>query len=363
MKIESYKVRGETKYRFRAYLGTDPVTGKEIRIKQSGFDTRKEAQLACAEMVAKSKPSQAKSITYREMYEVWLESYQLDVKKSTLRQTEQIFRDHILPYFGGMKIRDITTLQCQQWTTEQAKKAAEFNKRYAYMSKIFDFAVRQGVIDTNPAALVERPKKSKFVQIRGRKMKFYTKDELKRFLELCDERLPHQWAVFFRLLAYTGMRRGEALVLTWDDLDEQAHTIRICKTVTYGEGGAYISDTPKTDKSNRTIMIDDETLHLIQTLPRDHDYIFPNSKGSYTTPSMVVKMMHKAVDESDLRYIPPHGLRHTHCSLLFSAGVSIPEVQDRLGHSDVKTTIDVYNHVYQSDKRQALDRFITFMNK
>ncbi|MDY2994518.1 MAG: tyrosine-type recombinase/integrase, partial [Baileyella intestinalis] len=88
-----------------------------------------------------------------------------------------------------------------------------------------------------------------------------------------------------------------------------------------------------------------------------------NTKGSYTTPSMVVRMMHRAVDGSDLRYIPPHGLRHTHCSILFSAGVSIPEVQDRLGHADVKTTIDVYNHVYQSDKRQALDRFVTFMNE
>lgn len=118
-------------------------------------------------------------------------------------------------------------------------------------------------------------------------MKFYTKDELKLFLELCDERLPHQWAVFFRLLAYTGIRRGEVLVLTWDDLDEQAHTIRICKTVTHGEGGAYISDTPKTDKSSRTIMIDDETLRQVQTLPRDYDFIFPNTKGSYTTPSMV----------------------------------------------------------------------------
>lgn len=106
-------------------------------------------------------------------------------------------------------------------------------------------------------------------------------------------------------------------MLTWDDLDEQAHTIRICKTVTHGEGGAYISDTPKTDKSSRTIMIDDETLRQVQTLPRDYDFIFPNTKGSYTTPSMVVKMMHKAVDGSDMRYISPLGLRHTLFSALF----------------------------------------------
>lgn len=361
MKIESYKVRGQTKYRFRAYVGTDPVTGKQIRVQQSGYDTRKEAQLAFAEIVAKAEPARARDVTYKQMYDLWMESYKLKVKPSTLRKTEKIFQYHILPFFGSMKIRDITPLQCQQWTTEQEKSCVVSGNRYAYMSKIFDFAMRQEVIDRNPAALVERGKKGVSHSQRSA-MNFYTKDELKQFLKLCEERLSFKWYVFFRLLAYTGMRRGEALVLTWDDLDEKAQTVRICKTVTHGESGAYISDTPKTDKSNRTIMIDDETLRLIQSLPRDHDFIFPNTKGSYTTPSMVVRMMHKAVDGSDLRYISPHGLRHTHCSLLFTAGVSIPEVQDRLGHSDVKTTIDVYNHVYQSDKQQALDRFIAFMD-
>lgn len=362
MKIESYKVRGQTKYRFRAYVGTDPVTGKQIRVQQSGYDTRKEAQLACAELVAKHKPAQAKNITYSQMYDLWMETYKLTVKNSTLRRTEQIFRDHILPYFGRLKIADVDPIQCQQWTTEQAKKSVDFNLRYSYMSKIFDFAMRQGVIDKNPAALVERPKRKRVARSKKAELKFYTKEELQLFLSLCEAKLPHMWYVYFRLLAYTGMRRGEALVLTWEDLDETAHTIRVCKTVTHGEYGAYISDTPKTEKSNRVILLDDTTLQLLLTLDHSSEFIFHNSKGSYSTPSMVVRMMHKAVDGSDLRYISPHGLRHTHCSLLFSAGVSIPEVQDRLGHSDVKTTLDVYNHIYQSDKRDALDRSITFIS-
>ncbi|MDD5922564.1 MAG: site-specific integrase, partial [Eubacteriales bacterium] len=186
-------------------------------------------------------------------------------------------------------------------------------------------------------------------------------EELEHFLELAEDRLPYMWFVFFRLLAYTGMRRGEALALTWDDIDPEKSTFSISKTLTRGEDGAYISDTPKTDRSNRTILIDSETMRLVQSLPHRGKYIFANSKGSWSAQSIPVKMMHKAVDGSDLRYISPHGLRHTHCSLLFSAGVSIPEVQDRLGHSDVKTTIDVYNHVYQQDKKRALDRFVDFM--
>ena len=361
MKIESYKVRGKTKYRFRAYVGLDPVTGDQIRVRGSGYDSKKEAQLACAELVASKTPAKAHDATYGQMYELWMETYKLNVKNSTLKRTEQIFRDHILPSFGRLKVADVDPIQCQHWTTEQAKKSVDFNLRYSYMSKIFDFSMRQGVIDKNPAALVERPKRKRVARKKA-ELKFYTREELQLFLSLCEARLPHMWYVFFRLLAYTGMRRGEALVLTWDDLDEEAHTIRVCKTVTHGEHGAYISDTPKTARSNRTILLDDTTLQLLLSLDHSSEFIFHNRKGNYPTPSMVVRMMHRAVDGSDLRYISPHGLRHTHCSLLFSAGVSIPEVQDRLGHSDVKTTLDVYNHVYQSDKADALDRFLKFMD-
>lgn len=361
MKIERYQVRGQTKYRFRAYVGVDPLTGDKIRIRGSGYDSKREAQLACAEMMANKAPAKVHDVTYRQMYELWLESYRLKVKASTLRNTEQVFRDHILPAFGSHKIKDISTFQCQQWANDQAKKADAAPKRYAYLAKIFDFAVRQGVINSNPAALVDRPTRSRSSRSHRSESNVYSKEELHQFMELCQERLPFQWYVFFRLLAYSGMRRGEALALTWADINKQEHTIQISKTVTRGSDGAYISETPKTDKSNRIILIDATTLKLIQALPTTSDFLFPNSKGSFTAQSVPVKMMHKAVDGSDLRYISPHGLRHTHCSLLFSAGVSIPEVQDRLGHTDVKTTIDVYNHVYQQDKQKALDRFMVFL--
>ncbi|MBM6991413.1 MAG: Arm DNA-binding domain-containing protein [Mobilibacterium timonense] len=104
MKIERYQVRGQTKYRFRAYVGVDPLTGDKIRIRGSGYDSKREAQLACAEMMANKAPSKVHDVTYRQMYELWLESYRLKVKASTLRNTEQVFRDHILPAFGSHKV-------------------------------------------------------------------------------------------------------------------------------------------------------------------------------------------------------------------------------------------------------------------
>lgn len=150
-------------------------------------------------------------------------------------------------------------------------------------------------------------------------------------------------------------------MLTWDYIDIKAKTASISKTISNGDSGHFVSETPKTDKSNRIILLDDATAVFIDELEKNSTYIFPNTKGSFITPSQPIRQLHRVVNDADLKYVSPHGFRHTHCSLLFSAGVSIPEVQERLGHEDVKTTLDVYNHVYQKDKSDALKRFIDFM--
>lgn len=361
MKIEKYTARGRTLYRFRAYVGLDPATGQPIRVKKSGFETKKEAQLAYAEIVAHEAPSRARDMTVAQLYDVWMDTYRIGVKDSTLRHVKQIFRDHILPEFGRMKVADLTPIMLQEFVNEQASAADSGRRRFAYLAKLLRFAENQGVIESNPARRVTVPKVKKKA-VRSQDMNVYTKEELERFLELAEEHLSPMWYAFFRLLAYTGMRRGEALALMWSDVDPHAMTVSITKTVTRGDNGPYISPTPKTDKSNRVIMIDPETMRLLQELPHGYDLVFPNTKGTIITLSQPVRQLHKAVDGTELKYISPHGLRHTHCSLLFSAGVSIPEVQDRLGHEDVKTTIDIYNHVYQSDRSDALNRFMKFMN-
>lgn len=360
LKITSYKVRGETKYRFRVYAGTDPVTGKEIKIQRSGFDSKKEAQLAAAELQAHYDPAKHKRLTYRQLYEIWLETYRLTVKDSTLRKTEQMFRDHILPFFGSYLIEDIRPLDCQRFANEQARKLARADGHFIYMSKVLDFAVKNDLLRKNPAADVTKPKRKRQTGSHGREINFYTKDQLKEFLRLAEERLSPMWYAFFRLLAYTGMRRGEALALQWSDLE--GNIIHVRRTVTRNADGAYLSDTPKTDKSNRDILIDDEMLRTLNALERTSPFIFPNEKGNFSPESQPVRQLHKVVEGTDLPYISPHGLRHTHCSLLFSAGASIPEVQDRLGHSDVKTTIEIYNHVYPQDKERALTSFLSFMD-
>ncbi len=361
MKIESYKVKGKTKYRFRAFLGKDYITGKQQRVFKSGFDTKREAEKAYLELTTTHKPTEKSKATFRQVYEIWLETYQLGVKESTLKNVNQIFNAHILPAFGDMRLREITPPLIQQFINQQFQMANAAYRRFTYLKKLLTFARKQGYIHENPAELVEVPKSKKKPKKKAENENFYTKAELEKFLTLAKEKLSNKWFVFFHLLAYTGIRRGEALALIWDDVSLEEKVIDINKTVTRGESGQYISDTPKTNKSNRTILIDDVTASLISSLARDSTFVFPNSKGSFITSSQPIRQLHRVVNNTDLKYVSPHGFRHTHCSMLFSAGVSIPEVQDRLGHEDVKTTLDVYNHVYQEDKSAALKRFIDYM--
>ena len=119
-----------------------------------------------------------------------------------------------------------------------------------------------------------------------------------------------------------------------------------------------ISDTAKTSASYRRVYIDSDVYNLLMTLFNTSEYIFTNTKGSYITSSQPIRWLHKI---RGVRYISPHGFRHTHCSLLFSAGVDIPTVQKRLGHSDLKTTMQIYNHVYKEDEFRALGKYKEFM--
>lgn len=361
MKIESYKVKGRTKYRFRAFLGKDPITGKQQRAFRSGFDTKREAEKAYLELTTTYKPTEKSKATFRQVYGLWMETYRLGVKESTLKHTKQVFRDHILPTFGDKKAQEIKPPLVQQFANDQYNKASEWQLRVSCLKRVLTFAKKQGYIYQNPVDLVELPRKKKAASKKKKPENYYTKSELEKFLSLAEEKLPYKWFVFFRLLAYTGIRRGEALALTWDDIDIEAKTVSISKTISNGENGHFVSETPKTDKSNRVILLDSTTASFIDRLEKNSTYIFPNTKGNFITPSQPIRQLHRVVDDTDLKYVSPHGFRHTHCSLLFSAGVSIPEVQDRLGHEDVKTTLDVYNHVYQKDKSDALKRFIDFM--
>ena len=368
--IKKYtKKDGSTAYEFSVYLGVDEKTGKKKRTTRRGFTTKKEAKLALARLEAGVDKPQTKNhpkyITFKEIYDLWWESYvQKGLKLSTVDKTKLYFRVHILPKLGKKPIKAISIIDCQKTVNEWS--SGHLCSTYkGYASKVFRFAIKLGIIATNPMDLVDMPLKRPATKKDCDK--YYTQSELNDFLSWIKKNQSDRDFAIFRLLAYTGMRRGELYALNWSDLDLTKGTLRINKSVMRVQSNFSIS-SPKNIFSERTITLDSETIQIlrhwklaqkksffrqgIMTHPDSEQLMFTNRTNGFLTAACLNTIM----DKFPGKRLTPHGLRHTHATLLLNNGVPVNDVQHRLGHANAKMTLDVYGHA-STDDRYVADRF------
>lgn len=377
-KITAYKKKdGKTYYMFKVYLGIDPLTGKQINPTRRGFKSQKEAQRELNKLVYEFDQGLLKTSsgkTYADVYELWREVYVTTVKESTLNKTDQVFRDHILPVFEHKDIDKITSLQCQRFYNDMLTRFYKGKGIYNYAAMCFSYAIQPlRLVSYNPFKDIYKTKskeKPKDPSDKG----FLEKDELIMLLDAFEQHGNIKWFTFFHLLAYTGMRRGEALALTWNDIDFNKNTIKVNKTMTIGESNKLIvSPTAKTKKSNRVIEIDPTTSKHLQKWKSEQkvkgleNIVFSNTKGSYIALPKAGQMLDRIFKNYNLQEkiqntrITPHTFRHTHCCHLFDSGADLKSVQARLGHEDELTTLKVYNHHTNYRKTTCTDKYFKFM--
>lgn len=289
--------------------------------------------------------------TLESVFKQWLDLKRFEISEGTEKNILARWRINYARY-ADRPITSFTAPELQQITLNLAKRYVDIKHPFSVLRNVFKHAKRLGYISIDPTASLMVPKPRRKAPTNN----YYTKEELDRFLKLSKEQLPHMWYVFFYLLAHTGLRRGEALALKWIDLSRDSLLVR--RTLSATLSGHAMSDTAKTSASYRRVYIDSDVYDLLVTLFSSSEFIFSNTKGGYISSSQPIRWLHKI---KGIRYISPHGFRHTHCSLLFSAGVDIPTVQKRLGHSDLKTTMQIYNHVYKDDEFRALNKYKEFM--
>ncbi|WP_227752165.1 tyrosine-type recombinase/integrase [Viridibacillus arvi] len=316
--------------------------------------------------------------TYQDVYNLWLKHYEKTVEESTFVKTTGIFKNHILPAMKLYKIEKITVDVCQYHVDEWADKLKKFRMVKSYASKVLDFSIKRIYIQTNPFAFVDMPTalKKKQASVEDKVENFYTKEQLIQFLSCLENENNIKAFNLFRLLAFSGMRKGEALALTWNDLDFKTNEIRINKALSRGkENQLYVKST-KTGIA-RIVKMDERTMAILKEWRKKQkqDYlmlgyntmkagqlVFSNECNEYLQPTKTRKWILHVQNKYGLDTITTHGLRHIHCSLLFEAGASIKEVQDRLGHSDVQTTMNIYAHVTEKAKEAAIQKFESYIN-
>ena len=265
------KKDGSTAYKFQTYLGTDPATGKQKFTTRRGFASLKDAKLAASRLkleVEETGFSNNEIQLFQDVYELWLEQYRNTVKESTLQKTMELFKNHILPAFSTMKMEKITAAFCQKKINEWFKFHSKYNVMKNYTSAVLKFAIRMDLIKNNPMDKITVPRKMAKVD-QDDELKYYNKEELQQFFSCCKEDSAQSnnllWITLFRLLAFSGMRKGEALALTWTDLDFKSETVSINKTLSRGLENRLIIQTPKTASRKRTIVLDAITLSMLKT--------------------------------------------------------------------------------------------------
>lgn len=237
------------------------------------------------------------------------------------------------------------------------------------------FGVSSELMTSNPMTKVIVPRKKEI----DPPIKFYTKEELIEFLTFAKSICSPKIYTFIRLLAFTGMRKSEALALQWHDIDFEKFTLKIGKTVSIDEFKQVVLQEPKTTASIRIIKLDVKTLEQLKEWRdtqevqlkkinlnmSEEQFIFTGKKNTLYYPQATNDWLYWIYDKdknNQFHRITPHGFRYTHCSLLFESGASIKEVQARLGHKDVQTTMNIYACVTPQMIENTGEKFANYIN-
>ena len=314
--------------------------GENKRHKKRGFKTQKEAKEYERDFLNKSHTD--KHLTFSNLAELYLEDCKVRLKASTYEGKVFLFNKNLIPYFGKMHIENIKPQTVRRWQTELMKKGYKdtyLKTIHNQLSAVFNYAVKYCGLHSNPAREC-----GSMGSKHADTMKFWTAEEFDRVDKaVSDKPLSH---ALLNLLFWSGMREGEALALTLNDIDFENNKISITKTFTVLKGGVEAITPPKTKKSKREIDMPVFCMDIIKEYSKliyglkKKDRLFP------VTKSYLYHELERGSALAGLQKIRVHDLRHSHASVLINMGVSILLISERLGHENIETTLRTYSHLY-----------------
>ena len=319
-----------------------------------GFATKREAQEW--ERMFKLQTSSDLDMSFEAFTELYINDVKNRLKENTWLTKEHIIRTKILPYFGKLKISEISTKEIITWQNEMLAYRDDKKKPYSQtylktlhnqLSAIFNHAVRYYELRSNPAAKVGNMGSEEH-----KEMLFWTKEEYKKFsFEMMDKPVSFY---AFEMLYWCGIREGELLALTPADFNFDKETVTINKSYQRLKGQDVIT-SPKTKKSNRTIKMPQflceemkEYLGMIYGLKKK-DRIFT------VTKSYLHHEMDRGAKAVGVKRIRIHDLRHSHISLLIDMGFSAVAIADRVGHESIDITYQ-YAHLFPSKQIEMAEK-------
>ena len=321
-------------------------TGKRKKKHKRGFATKKEAQTYESEFIRKASANM--DMKMKSFVEIYFSDKSGELKERSIRNKRYMINSHILPYFGEKAMNEITPSDIINWQNEM-RDNFEYSQSYLRMlqnqvTAIFTHAQRIYGLGNNPCKSVKKMGRSD-----DRSLEFWTEEEYQKFISTYDPGSMHY--LMFEILFWTGCREGEMLALTMNDIDVDKKQMHITKTYFRNKGRDIITE-PKTDNSIRTIELPDFLIDEIQDY-YSRLYKYPRDERLFPIVAEAVQhTMKYHIAKAGVKKIRVHDLRHSHVAYLIHHEVQPLIIKERLGHKDIKVTLNTYGHLYPSEQRK-----------
>ena len=400
--LKKVKDNGEISYSVKSvYLGLDIKTGKPVKTTVTAKTLRSlDRKIIQAKIDWEENGSTRKETfsiaTLSDLAELWFSNYETWVSSdNTLNRVRNYLDTYILPKFGHYQPDKITSSDIQNWINNLAQKSKESvdagNKRAKKGSakdfgaiahklrEIFDFGITHFELKYNPVQSIKIPPKPKSNQ---KRIMVLHDEDLTSWLNFVDTlpntRANRRFKVICDSLLASGMRINELLALTIYDLNFESSEILVTKTLVWKnanpklglKGKVVCKNTPKSDSGNRKIAV---PYQIIEQLQNFHDemnlyfkknglskskLIFPTIYGNYMCDRNERATLKRRLQEVGLPDYGFHLFRHTHASMMLNAGMNWKELQVRMGHKSIKTTMDIYAELAPKNQTQAVDIYL-----
>ena len=324
------------------------ATGEKRKRRKRGFSTKREALEY--ERQKKLNSSRSMDMRLKEFVEVYFDDKQNELKERSVKNKRYMMEQQIIPYFGNCMMSEITASQIIGWQNEIQKKG--FSDSYLRMiqnqlTALFTHASKIYDLKDNPCKKVKKMGNSG-----NRSLNFWTIDEYQKFISTIEPGT--RYYIIFEILFWTGCRIGELLALTKADIDFENNQISISKTY-YRTDGKDIITKPKTKQSVRVIDIPNFLKEEIKEY-LDGFYEFPEDERIFPIVQEAVQhKMKRHIEKAGVKDIRVHDLRHSHTSYLIDNGVEPLVIKERLGHKDIRITLNTYGHLYPNKQKGVAD--------
>jgi integrase len=381
---------GKTRYRWQLVAPLDPSdpSGESRRVSRSGFKTKKEALEDLRKTQAHVKNLRA-AVPSPMQFEVfandWLEA-QGSLAASTAYGYRKILRTHLLPKFKGLLLTEITPPLIEKFYTTLKKSGRKdtkdtggplstktITKIHMVLRSILEQAVEDGKLQANPcrSGRVQKQIESRRTSQAKLEVPVFTAEEMSLAFELVSNEYGDYLYPLWHLIGFSGMRRGEALALRWSDIDWKNNSVSIVRAA-----DSVISKATKPTKTykNRLVVLDSNTMRILKKYKADRaklgltfvqtdSFVFGTVNNELRGPNDATahwsRLLEKlSVDSPSLPRVTLKGLRHSHATQLLAAGVNPKIVQERLGHSNISTTLDIYSHVTPTIQQNAIEQLM-----